>query len=333
MIITKVPYRLSIAGGGTDLPAYSSTFGANLITASINKYMYVLVSRPAASDKIQLYHHAKETVSVQDIDKIEHNIIRETLKFLKIDFAVEIGSMCDVPNGTGLASSSVFTVGLLAGLHALKREYVSPEQIAEEACHVEIDLVGKPIGKQDQYAVAIGGINELVIDRSGKVTVNRMNLDPEFIRELENRLLMFYTGTTRDANEILAEQSEKIKSTGEAQDKMQAIASIGQKIKECLMDGDIDGFGEQLHSHWLVKKRISDKMSNASIDNYYNHALKCGAIGSKVIGAGGSGFMLFCIKEGSFYDRIYFLNEMTSCGLKYMDFRFEFEGVKVLTNI
>lgn len=331
MIITKVPYRLSIAGGGCDLPAFYEKHGASLITASISKYMYVFVSRPAASDKIQLYHHAKETVSVNEIDKIEHNIIRETLKFLKIDFPLEIGSMCDVPVASGLGSSSVFTVGLLAGLHALKREYVSPEQLAEEACHVEIDLVGKPIGKQDQYAAAIGGINELVIDKSGKVTVNRMNLDTEFIRDLENRLMMFYLGSTRDANVILAEQSEKIKkSDAIAEDAMLFIAGVGQDIKKALINKNITEFGLSLNNHWNAKKLISDKMSNHDIEWYYELAMSNGAIGFKNIGAGGGGFILVCCEEGM---RRMLKNAMEVAGLKFMDFRFEFEGAKVLTNI
>jgi D-glycero-alpha-D-manno-heptose-7-phosphate kinase len=332
MIVTKVPYRLSIAGGGTDLPAFYEKHGASLITASISKYMYVFVSRPAANDKIQLYHHAKETVNICDIDKIEHAIIRESLKFMKIDFALEVGSMCDVQSSSGLGSSSVFTVGLLAGLHALKREYVSPEQLAEEACHVEIDLVGKPIGKQDQYAAAIGGINELIIDKSGKVTVNRLDLNSEFIRELENRLLMFYTGSTRDANVILAEQSEKIKLEKSANESMQAIALIGKHIETALAMGDIDEFGALLHAHWLAKKTISDKMSNPKIDSVYTSALRYGAIGGKLIGAGGSGFLLFCTKEDK-QSRYELITTMEASGLKFMDFRFEFEGVKVLTNI
>lgn len=332
IIVTKIPFRVSISGGGTDLPAFYQKYGASLITASINRYMHVFVGESQTSDKIKLYHHSKECVGINEVDKIEHGIIRESLKFLKINKALEIGSFSEIEPQTGLGSSSVFTVGLLAGLHALKREYVSPEQLAEEACHVEIDLVGKPIGKQDQYAAAIGGINELIIDKSGKVTVNRLDLNSEFIRELENRLLMFYTGSTRDANVILAEQSEKIKLEKSANESMQAIALIGKHIETALAMGDIDEFGALLHAHWLAKKTISDKMSNPKIDSVYTSALRYGAIGGKLIGAGGSGFLLFCTKEDK-QSRYELITTMEASGLKFMDFRFEFEGVKVLTNI
>lgn len=332
IIVTKVPFRLSISGGGTDLPAYYEKFGANLITSSINRYMHVFIGDSQTSDKIKLYHHSKECVGVNELDKIEHGIIRESLKFLKINKALEIGSFSEIEPQTGLGSSSVFTVGLLAGLHALKREYVSQEQLAEEACHVEIDLVGKPIGKQDQYAAAIGGINELVIDKSGNVKVNRMNFDPEFIRELENRLMMFYTGSTRDANVILEEQSEKIKSEKTTEDKMLAISKIGRNIATAIAGQDINMFGELLHAHWTVKRSISNKMSDNVINGIYKVALNSGAIGGKIIGAGGHGFMLFCLKDRKL-SRHKLTQEMAEHGIKAMDFRFEFEGAKVLTNI
>ncbi len=331
IIVTKVPFRLSIASGGCDLPSFANKYGANLITASINRYMHVFIGQSQTSDKIKLYHHSKECVGINEIDKIEHAIIRESLKFMKINKACEIGSFSEIEPGTGLGSSSVFTVGLLAGLHALKREYVSPEQLAEEACHVEIDLVGKPIGKQDQYAVAIGGINELVIDTSGKVKVNRMNFDPEFIRELENRLLMFYTGTTRDANEILTEQSKKIVSDIDTENTMRKIAGIGLDIKEALLHGNITEFGYLLNEHWSAKKSISGKMSNPVINDACFEAMKRGANGFKLIGAGGNGFILCCLDELEFRKEL--KHAMEYMGLKFMDFRFEFEGVKVLTNI
>lgn len=329
LIIVRVPYRLSVAGGGSDLPEYQKKHEGLLVTASINKYMHIFLGQSATSDKIKLYHHSKESVGLNEIDKIEHSIIRESLKLHNVNYPLEISSFCDIEPGTGMGSSSVFTVGLLAGLNALKRNYVSPQELAEEACKVEIDLIGKPIGKQDQYACALGGINKLHIDRQNKVTATALNLDKEIILELENRLLMFYTGITRDANEILSDQGNKIKE-GSNLDYMHQIKQIGINIERALCNGNITEFGNLLDQHWLVKKEMSNKMSSLEIDELYSVAKMNGAIGLKVIGAGGGGFLLLCSKEGK---RRSLKTAMENRGLKYMDFRFEFEGCKVLTNI
>lgn len=324
MIIVKIPFRLSIGGGGTDLPSYYKQFGGQLITASINRYMFVSINEPATSDKIKLYYAYTERVS--DVSEIKHNIIRESLKLHSINRPIEIGSMADIEAGTGMGSSSVFTVGLLAGLNILKRNFISPIELAEEACKVEIDLVGKSIGKQDQYAASLGGINELIIDKSGVVIVNPLNLDKEVIFELENKLMMFYTNVTRDANEILTEQSKKIDQL-EIIEAMHEIKEIGKEIKRSLLKGDIDNFGKLLHDHWIIKKTISDKMSTMKIDEVYKTGLKHGAIGGKIMGAGGGGLLLFCTS-----DRRRLKERMEFEGLKYMDFRFEFEGCKVIAN-
>jgi D-glycero-alpha-D-manno-heptose-7-phosphate kinase len=329
MIIIRAPFRLPLGGGGTDLPAYYEQFGGQLVTASINRYMFVNINEPATSDKIKLYYKYTEIHETGEVDKIEHNIIRESLKRHGINRPIEIGSMADIEAQTGMGSSSVFTVGLLAGIHAMKHEFTSPQDIAEEACTVEIDLVGKPIGKQDQYATALGGINELVIDKSGKVTVTSLNLDKEIIFELENRLLMFYTNTSRDANEILAEQGKKAREKIEVIEAMHRIKETGIYIENALLQGNVDLFGKLLNKHWEIKKSISDKMSSQNIDNWYDIALKNGALGGKIMGAGGGGFFLFCAKQ----NRRKELKQAMECtGLKYMDFRFEFEGVKILAN-
>lgn len=327
MIITRAPFRLPLAGGGTDLPAYYSQFGGQLVTASINRYMFVFLNEPATSDKIKLYY--SNTEIVQDVSEIKHNIIRESLKLHGIKGNLEIGSMADLEAGTGMGSSSVFTVALLAGLNTLKRKFISSKDLAEEACKVEIELVGKPIGKQDQYASCFGGINELKIDKSGEVTVNPLKLDKETIFELENRLLMFYTNITRDTNDILSDQSEKIKDNQSTIEVMHEIKQIGIGIKDALIKGYITHFGKLLHVHWITKKTISQKMSSLQIDSWYELALKNGALGGKIMGAGGGGLLLFCAKEGQ---RKHLKETMQQAGLKYMDFRFEFEGVKVLTN-
>ena len=325
MIITRVPFRLPIGGGGTDLPNYSRQFGGHLITASINRYMYVNINEPATSDKIKLYYAYTERVN--DVSEIEHNIIRESLKLHGINRPIEIGSMADIEAGTGMGSSSAFTVGLLAGLNTLERKFVSQVDIAEEACRVEIDLVGKPIGKQDQYATALGGINEMMIDKNDKVAIKPLKLDKEVIRELESRLMMFYTNVSRDANIILGEQSDKAVDDVYVIEAMHEIKEIGHQIKIALLKGDVDAFGQLLHEHWIVKKTISEKMSTGAIDRAYIKGLEH-ALGGKIMGAGGGGLLLFCAK-----DRKKLKDAMSKIGFKYMDFRFDFEGVKVLTNI
>jgi D-glycero-alpha-D-manno-heptose-7-phosphate kinase len=322
MIIIRVPFRLPLGGGATDLPSYYSRFGGQLITASINKYMYVSINQPITSDTIRLYYAYTE--EAETVDEIQHNIIRESLKLHDIHPPLEIGSMAEITAGTGMGSSSAFAVGLLAGLNIINRKVVSPKDIAEEACKVEIELVGKPIGKQDQYAVALGGINELQINQDGYVNVSRLNLSGEFIREVENRLLIFYTHQTRDANVILSEQGKKI-SDNEITDKMHYIKEIGIAVKKALVDEDIDRLGRLFDLHWKTKRSMSDLMTSGEIDNFYQVAKNSGAIGGKIMGAGGGGMLLLCCASNR---RKELISVMESFGLKYMDFRFEFEGVK-----
>jgi D-glycero-alpha-D-manno-heptose-7-phosphate kinase len=329
MIIVRVPFRLPLGGGGSDLPAYYKKYEGSLITSTINKYMYVSINEPIASDKIKLYYKYTEIRDVKDIDKIEHNIIRECLLLHNIQKPIEIGSMADIEAQTGMGSSSVFTVGLLAGLNILKRKFLSQHEIAEEACYVEIDLVGKPIGKQDQYAAAYGGINKLFIDKRGNVTVSPIHLSQDTIFELENRLLMFYTGISRDANEVLADQGKKIEDKSSI-DYMHTIKQIGIEIEHTLMKGNVTEFGRLLNHHWTIKKEVSTKMTNSKINDLYTLAQSSGAIGGKIMGAGGGGFFLLCAKEGQ---RQKLKTTMEKSGLKYMDFRFEFEGVKIITNL
>ncbi|MBE2255698.1 MAG: galactokinase [Ignavibacteria bacterium] len=335
MITVRAPFRLPLGGGGTDLPSYYHKNDGFLITAAINKYMFMNINVPAIVNKIKIQYSKVESVNLDEIEKIEHEIVRESLKYLKINSPVEISSMADLSAGTGMGSSSSYTVALLKGLNAMLKRDISTHDLAEEACKVEIDLIGKPIGKQDQYAAAYGGLIQLDIDRLGNVKVTPLNLDTEVIYELENRLLMFYTGKERDANSILGEQSEKIKkakagSQNTALAYMDKIKSIGYKIKDALLSEDIDGFGKLMHEHWLTKKSVSDKMSNSEIDTWYDLAMSNGAIGGKIMGAGGGGFLLLCVENGK---RKHLRKTMEQSGLKYMDFKFDWEGAKVLVNI
>ena len=210
MIVVRAPFRLPLGGGGTDLPSYYNKYEGSLITAAINKYMFINVNEPALVNKIKVNYTNVEILDLNEIGKIKHDIVRETLKYLNIKRPVEIFSMADLSAGTGMGSSSSYTVGLLQALNAMLRRHITVKELAEEACKVEIELIGKPIGKQDQYAAAFGGIIQLEIDRLGNVTVTPLKLDTEIIYELENRLMMFYTNIERDANVILAEQSKKI---------------------------------------------------------------------------------------------------------------------------
>ena len=250
---------------------------------------------------------------------------------LKIKKPLEISSMADLSAGTGMGSSSSYTVALLKGLNALKRRFISIPELAEEACKVEIDLIGKPIGKQDQYAAAFGGIIQLEIDRLGNVVVTPLNLDTEIVYELENRLMMFYTNIERDTNYILSEQSKNAKAEENTViESMHKIKEIGYEVKNALLKGDVCTFGKLLHEHWLTKKNVSNKMSNPKIDDWYDLAIKNGALGGKIMGAGGGGFMLFCVENGK---RKLLRKTLEEAGLKYMDFKFDWEGAKVLVNI
>jgi len=350
MIVSRAPFRLPLGGGGTDLPTYYSAHEGFLITAAINKYMFLTINEPAIVNKIKINYSKVEIVNIDEVNRIKHEIVRECLKFLKINRPLEISSMADLAAGTGMGSSSSYTVALLRGLNGILRRFISVQELAEEACKVEIELIGKPIGKQDQYATAYGGIIQLDIDHSGKVTVTPLDLDHEIVYELENRLMMFYTNIERDANEILADQGEKIKAgrekkaaladAGTENDReqqeiralmaMHKIKEIGYRVKDALMEGNVTKFGELLHEHWLTKKMISKKMSNGGIDEWYELGLKSGALGGKIMGAGGGGFLLFCAENGA---RKYLRKTMENAGLRYMDFRFDFQGAKLLVII
>ena len=331
MIVVRTPFRLPLGGGGTDIPSYYEKYEGSLITASINKYMFVDINEPAVFNQIKISYTKIESVDLNSIDDIQHEIVREKLKYLNIKKPLEIHSMADLSAGTGMGSSSAYTVALLKGLNTMNRRFISLEQMAEEACKIEMELCKKPIGKQDQYATTFGGINELHIDKNGKVTVIPLNLKQETIHELENRLMMFYTKINRDTNQIISEQSNLIKIDEKiATQSMNNIKKIGLKIKDTLLNDDIDSFGLLLHEHWIEKKKISNQMSSSDIDKWYEIGLQNGALGGKIMGAGGGGFLLFCVKN---CDRKQLRTAMELQGLEYMDFKFDFDGVKVLLNI
>lgn len=331
MIIVRTPFRLPLGGGGTDLPSYYQKYEGFLITAAINKYMYINLNNPALINKIKINYSTTEIVDINKIQTIKHDIVRETLRYLKINEPIEITSMADLSAGTGLGSSSSYTVGLIRALNSIKKRYISIQDLAEEACKIEIELIGKPIGKQDQYAAAYGGIITLEINELGDVKVTPLRIHEETIHELENRLLMFYTGINRDANKILEEQSQKAKIDETVTIKsMHRIKEIGREIKRSLENDKITLFGKLMHEHWMEKKKISSKISSPKIDHWYDVGLKNGALGGKIMGAGGGGFLVFCSEVGK---RKELRIAMEKEGLKFMDFKFDWEGSKTLVDI
>ncbi len=327
MIITRTPFRVTLGGGGTDLPAYYEKYGGFVFSAGIDKYMSIGVNRPIVDDLVRLKY--SKTEIVEHIDKLQHEIAREGLRMMGIEKAIEIDSMADVPAGTGLGSSSCYAVGLLHALHTLQRSPISLQDLSEEACKLEIEILGKPIGKQDQYMAAFGGLTVLDIAKDGKVSVRPAKMSPSAIDVLNRNMLMFYTQTSRDANEILAEQTKGAKEEKkDVLESMHYIKEIGYKILEAAEGENIDEIGRLFDEHWQYKKRISTKMTNPRFDQIYSIAKENGALGGKISGAGGGGF--FTVYVPSAHDK--FRGAMEGLGLREMRYHFDFEGSKVLMN-
>ena len=327
MIITRTPMRIPLGGGGTDLPSYYSRYGGSLISAAIDKYMFISVNRPLVDDLIRLKYSRTEIVD--DSEKVRHDIARETMKLMGIRNSIEITAMADIPAGTGLGSSSCFAVGLLNAIHTMKREHIATQDLAEEACLIEIEKCGKPIGKQDQYLAAFGGITELEIDHSGKVTVTTSAIDYDIQKELESNILLFFTGIKRESHDILREQSAGAeRDEKRVVESLHRIKEIGLEIKEAISSGNIDRFGELLDLHWRTKKRLSGKITRPEIDRWYEIARENGALGGKIMGAGGGGFFMFYCSG----DKRALRKALTAEGLRELYFRFDVEGSKVLVN-
>ena len=291
MIISRTPFRVSFAGGGTDLAAfYRKTDGA-VTSTTIDKYMYIMVNS-RFDDTIRLSY--RKTEIVNDVEELEHPIVKEALKQTGILRGIEITSMADMPAGTGLGSSSSFTVGLLHALYAWQGKFRSAEQLAAEASHIEIDLLREPIGKQDQYAAAYGGLNLIRFNEDDTVFVDPVICHPDRRLELFENLQFFYTGGTRSASAILKEQK---KSTGDRMEFLTRMRDQADQIREILINGrDLAGFGELLHDGWKLKRQITGGISNPAIDEWYEKARDAGAIGGKLLGAGGGGFLAFFVK-------------------------------------
>jgi D-glycero-alpha-D-manno-heptose-7-phosphate kinase len=323
VIISKTPLRISLGGGGTDLPSYYERSPGLVVSAAVNKYIYIALNQTFTDDYF-LKYSALERVTT--IEEIEHPIVREALRMHPIGPSIELVSLADIPAGTGLGSSGAFTVGLLRALYAYKREAVTMSALAEEACHVEIDRLGRPVGKQDQYIAAFGGITCFEFGVDGRVQVVPLAISNSTLHDLEENLLMFFTGYARRADDVLQEQQSR--SSGgdrEMLANLDFVKSLGVQSKEALESGDLVSFGEIMNEHWLHKKRRSAMMSNSRIDECYETAVANGALGGKLVGAGAGGFLLFYAK-----DRDALRAAMASEGLSEVRFRFDHDGSEVL---
>ncbi len=328
MILARAPLRVSLGGGGTDLPSYYSTYGGFIVSAAIDKYVYIYVNRPAADTLLRLKYSRYEQVS--SVDEVQHDLVRPALKVLKIDDNLEIVSMADVPDGTGLGSSGSYLVALLTALFELKREKVPSQTLAELASHIEIDLAGHPVGKHDHYLAAFGEFTCLDIEPSGQVRVRTLDLSVSTREELRNNIMLFYTGMLRSSRDVLGDQKRDTeRGEGAVLDSLHRTKELGYRVQEVLERGDPDQFGLLLHEHWENKKRRSGKITNPAIDRWYDVARENGALGGKVIGAGGGGFLMVYATGPR---KAAVRRALSAEGLRGMPFDFDFEGAKVLVN-
>jgi D-glycero-alpha-D-manno-heptose-7-phosphate kinase len=324
MIITRSPMRVSLGGGGTDLASYYREFGGFFVAAAIDKYVYITHHRTFQREIIVKYSKLER---VPDVDHIEHPIVREALKLTGVvDPQIELTSMADIPGGTGLGSSGSFTTALLKALHAYRMQPISQAELAEQACTIEIDRLGEPIGKQDQYIAAVGGITAFTIHRDGRVEYRPAKISEETLFNLEDNLLLFFTGYSRSASAILKDQNERSKQSDQAMlENLHFTKELGHKSLEALEGGNLDEFARLMDVHWQRKKARSAGMSNAHINDWYDHAMANGALGGKLIGAGGGGFLMFYAD-----DKRRLRRAMREKGLQEVRFRFDFEGSKVV---
>jgi D-glycero-alpha-D-manno-heptose-7-phosphate kinase len=324
MIITRSPLRISLGGGGTDLPSYYQEHGGFLIAAAIDKYVYITLHETFIDEMIIKYSKMERVSSINDV---QHPIIREALKLVGIkNLNIELSSMADIPSGTGLGSSGSFTCSLLKALHSYKKNLIHPKELAEQACHIEIDLLKEPIGKQDQYISAYGGINCFEFCKNDKVKAKPLKISDETLYSLEDNLLLFFTGYSRSASDVLKEQDNKTKNKDPSMiDNLHFVKELGYRSQDAFESEDLEKFAELMNVHWEHKKQRSDLMSNNKINEWYDIAMKNGALGGKIIGAGGGGFLMFYAD-----DNMKLRHAMAHVGLKEVRFKFDFEGSKVV---
>jgi D-glycero-alpha-D-manno-heptose-7-phosphate kinase len=328
MIISRAPVRFSLGGGGSDLPAYAHVHGGYVVSAAIDKYVYVTANRRFYDD-IRLAYSKTEIVA--DVDAIEHPIFREALKLMDLRKSIELTSVAELPANSGLGSSSTFTVALLNALHTYKREFVSSRQLADEACEIEIERLGEPIGKQDQTMAAFGNVTAMTFAPDGSVTVEPVPVRDEVLDELESNLVIVYSGIERQARDVLSEEGDELrKKEGSAATEMHRIKAIGHEVYDLLVKGDVDRYGELLHEHWCRKRKLASSMTDTTLDEHYEAARKAGAIGGKIMGAGGGGFFMLYARPA---DRRRVIETMARRGLKRLRFRFDLDGARIVANL
>jgi D-glycero-alpha-D-manno-heptose-7-phosphate kinase len=324
MIIARSPLRITLGGGGTDLPSYYLGHEGFLVAAAIDKYVYVTVTRPFTRG---IYLKYSSLEHVQKVDQVRHPIMREALTLQELRTPqIEITTLADIPAGTGLGSSASFTTALLKALYAHRRKLIHPRELAELACHLEIDRLREPIGKQDQYIAAYGGLTCFTFHKDDRVTVEPLLVTMDTMFDLEDNLLLFFTGFSRSASAILEDQQARCRSQDEAMLRnLHYVKDMGYRSRTALESGQLVQFGELMHEHWEHKKRRSGRTSNEQIDEWYALARRNGAVGGKLVGAGGGGFLMFYAT-----DRNLLRHAMAKAGLEEVRFKFDFEGTKVI---
>lgn len=330
-IITQTPMRITLAGGGTDIMWYSQLRGGAWISAGINKYVFIFLNKTEDKNLIKASHGIEATMT-NNYKDIPNPIIRECLKITKITKGIEISTAADASAKSGLGGSGAFEVGLLHALYTYKREPISQIKLGQIAANIEIEKLKRPVGPQDQYIAAIGGINYFEMDTRGNVSIEPLNLSIHAISKLESNLLYFRTGIQRDAGSVLQDQKNKLDSKEESLkliSSLDDIKSLGQKAKQYLLKNHIDDYGQTLHEHWLIKKKLSNSVSNPQIDEWYEAAIKAGALGGKIMGAGGGGWFVFYVPD----HKATFRDKMSNIGLEERSVHFDWEGTKLLINL
>jgi D-glycero-alpha-D-manno-heptose-7-phosphate kinase len=331
VIITRTPFRVTLGGGGTDLPSYYEKHGGFIFGMGIDKYMYIMVNPPIVDQKVRLHYSRSEVVD--HAGALEHDLARAALLHHGVGAGIEISSMADLPDGTGLGSSSAYLVGLLTALHHYRRDHVSLQELAEEACWIELEVLEKGIGKQDQYMAVFGGLTVLEIAPGGQVRVRAVDLPSGSVDAFVANTHLYYTGVRRSAEEILRDQDSALRTNGAAtaqvEQALHSIRDLGHRILEAIEEEEFDQWGILLHEHWCSKRRLSGRISNDAIDDIYQHVrTEFGVLGGKVAGAGGGGFlMLYCNGRHKELERF-----MAERGMPRLHYKVEYEGAKVIAN-
>ena len=322
MIITRTPFRISFVGGGSDMETFYSRHQGAVLSTSINKYMYISTHKFFFHDQIRVKYSQTETVN--KIQDLKHPLLREAMHKTGVQGGIEISSIADIPAGTGMGSSSSFTVGTLHNLYAVKRHYVTHETLAREACEIEIERLGEPIGKQDQYAVAFGGLNVIYFNPDGSVRIEPIYIKNDVYQQLQRNLVMLYIGNQRRASDILTEQKQNIKQA-EILHTLKSMVYLVSDLRDSLYTERLEDFGKILHENWMLKQKLASQISNSEIEKIYRTGIEHGATGGKLLGAGGGGFMLFYCEEKKQPKLLDHLKQ-----LQKLDFSFDREGSKLI---